>query len=70
MRSAGLGVRSGPARLLEQGRRMLRAAGLASDAELDALIARLTAIPRSQDYCSAGLDLAAVGQKPAAPLPG
>ena len=70
VRSAGLGVKSGPARLLEQGRRMLRAAGLASDAELDALIARLTAIPRSQDYCSAGLDLAAVGQKPAAPLPG
>lgn len=58
-------VPAGPERLLEQGRRLLRAAGLASDAELDALIARLAAIPRSQDFCSAGLDIAAVGHKPA-----
>jgi SAM-dependent methyltransferase len=71
----GLGVRSlepeqrsGPARLLEQGRRILRAASLASDTEIEALIARLDAIARSQDYCSAGVDLATVGRKPAAPL--
>jgi SAM-dependent methyltransferase len=58
----------GPARLLEQGRRTLRAAGVADDAAIDALVARLAAIPRSQDFCSAGVDLAAVGRKPA-PVP-
>lgn len=58
---------AGPQRLLEQGRRILRAAGVVTDAELDALIARLVASRRSQDYCSAGLDLAAVGHK-ATPL--
>ncbi|HEY7834658.1 MAG TPA: methyltransferase domain-containing protein [Ktedonobacterales bacterium] len=56
---------SGPDGLLLQGRRLLRAAGLISDAELDALAARLAASARSPDYCSAGLDLVAVGQKPA-----
>jgi SAM-dependent methyltransferase len=61
---------AGPERLLEQGRGLLRAAGLISDAELDHLIARLAAIPRSQDYCSAGVDLAVVGTKPAPPLVG
>jgi SAM-dependent methyltransferase len=60
--------RSGPERLLEQGRRILRAAGLASDAEIDTLVARLGAVHQSLDYCSAGLDLAAVGRKPATPL--
>ena len=55
---------AGPARLLEQGRRMLRAEGIVAEPELDALIARLDAIPRSQDYCSAGIDFAAVGEKP------
>jgi SAM-dependent methyltransferase len=60
----GLGERHGPERLLEQGRQVLRSASLTTDAELDALIARLAAIPRSQDYCSAGVDFAAVGQKP------
>jgi SAM-dependent methyltransferase len=57
----------GPERLLEQSRRLLRASGLASDHELDELIARLTAIPRSQDFFSAGMDFAAVGLKPSAP---
>lgn len=55
----------GPERLLEQGRRILRGAGLITDADLNELIARLAAIPRSPDYCSAGIDLAVVGQKPA-----
>jgi SAM-dependent methyltransferase len=59
------GASAGPERLLEQGRDLLRAAGLISDAELDHLIARLAAIPRSQDYCSAGVDLAVVATKPA-----
>lgn len=63
--SGGGGETDGPHRLLEQGRRLLRTAGLVTDAELDALIARLVASRRSQDYCSAGLDLAAVGHKPA-----
>jgi hypothetical protein len=43
----------------------LRAAGLIGDADLDALVARLVALRRSPDYCSAGLDFAALGQKPA-----
>jgi SAM-dependent methyltransferase len=55
----------GPERLLEQGRGLLRGAGLTTDAALDHLIARLAAIPRSQDYCSAGVDLTVVGAKPA-----
>jgi SAM-dependent methyltransferase len=63
--TADMGAIAGPERLLEQGRGLLRAAGLTSDAELDHLIARLAAIPRSQDYCSAGVDLAVVGAKPA-----
>jgi SAM-dependent methyltransferase len=54
----------GPERLLEQARALLRAASLATDTALDDLIARLGAIPRSQDYCSAGLDFVAVGRKP------
>ncbi|HEV2237010.1 MAG TPA: methyltransferase domain-containing protein [Ktedonobacterales bacterium] len=62
------GASAGPERLLEQGRGLLRAAGLATDADLDHLIARLAAIPRSQDYCSLGVDLAVIGAKPAPPL--
>lgn len=54
----------GPARLVEQGRRLLRRAG-ADDTELDALITRLAAIPRHPEYFSAGMDFAAVGMKPA-----
>lgn len=56
---------AGPERLLLQGRRLLRAAGLIGDAELDALVARLAALRQSPDYCSAGLDFSAIGQKPA-----
>lgn len=59
---------AGPEGLLIQGRRLLRAAGLISDMELEDLMARLAALRRSQDYCSAGLDLVAVGQKPAPEL--
>jgi SAM-dependent methyltransferase len=64
------GTIAGPERLVEQGRGLLRAAGLTSDAALDHLIARLAAIPRSQDYCSAGVDLAVVATKPAPRLVG
>lgn len=59
---------AGPEALLLQGRSLLRAAGVIGDEDIDALVARLAAIPRSQDYCSAGLDLVAVGQKPAPAL--
>jgi SAM-dependent methyltransferase len=54
---------SGPERLLEQGRPLLRRAGIIDDASLDDLIARLAALQRSQDYCSTGVDLAAVAEK-------
>lgn len=54
---------AGPEGLLLQGRRLLRAAGLINDAGLDALVARLAALRRSPDYCSAGLDFAAIGEK-------
>jgi SAM-dependent methyltransferase len=64
------GGSAGPERLLEQGRGLLRAAGLTTDADLDHLIARLAAVPRSPDYCSAGVDLAVVGTKPAPRLVG
>ncbi|HYM28345.1 MAG TPA: methyltransferase domain-containing protein [Steroidobacteraceae bacterium] len=67
---ADAGTGAGPERLLEQGRGLLRAAGLVSDGELDHLIARLDAIPRSQDYCSAGVDLAVLATKPAPRLVG
>ena len=59
---------SGPARLLEQGRTLIRVAGLASDAELDLLIARLSAIRRHPEYFSGGADFAVAGIKPAPPL--
>lgn len=54
----------GPARLLEQGRTLIRQAGLASDAELDALIARLTGLRRHPEYFSGGADFAVSGVKP------
>jgi SAM-dependent methyltransferase len=60
----------GPSRLLEQGRHMLRTAGLTTDDDLDALIERLDAIPRARDYCSAGVDFVAVGEKPYPRPPG
>ncbi|MGZ6390788.1 MAG: class I SAM-dependent methyltransferase [Ktedonobacterales bacterium] len=56
---------TGPARLLAQGRALIRGAGLADDAAIDALIARLDAIQHHPEYCSAGLDLTAVAVKPA-----
>jgi SAM-dependent methyltransferase len=57
-------VASGPWRLLEQGRSLLRSAGLIDDQALDVLIGRLQALRRSQDYCSAGVDVVAAAQKP------
>ena len=57
------GAHAGPERLLEQSRHLLRQAGLISDLELDRLIDRWAALARSQDYFSAGVDLAAVGMK-------
>lgn len=63
-RDGGAHESPGPERLIEQGRRLLRQAG-ADDARLDALIARLAAIPRHPEYFSAGMDFAAVGIKPA-----
>lgn len=62
-------VSTGPARLLAQGRALIRSAGIADDATIDALIARLDAIQRHPEYCSAGLDLTAVAVKSAASLP-
>ncbi len=62
-------ISTGPARLLAQGRALIRSAGVADDAAVDALIARLDAIQRHPEYCSAGLDLTAVAIKPAAGLP-
>jgi len=59
---------TGPARLIEQGRPMLRQAG-ADDAQLDTLIQRLEAIPRHPEYFSAGLDFAAAAIKPAPSWP-
>lgn len=61
-------ILTGPARLVEQGRALLRRAG-ADDARLDALIARLQAIPRHPEYFSAGLDFSAAAIKPAPSLP-
>jgi len=56
---------TGPPRLLEQGRTLIRRAGLASDAELDALIARLSALRRHAEYFSGGVDFSVVAVKPA-----
>lgn len=55
---------AGPGRLLEQGRGLLRTAGLADDAALDALIARLKAVRHNPEYFSAGMDFVAAGVKP------
>lgn len=60
---------TGPARLLTQGRSLIRSAGLAGDAALDSLIARLGAVQRHPEYCSAGLDLTAVAVKAAVSIP-
>lgn len=60
----------GPARLLEQGRALIRGAGLATDAELDALIARLSSMRRHPEYFSGGADFAVSGIKPAATIIG
>lgn len=57
----------GPARLLGQGRPVLRAAGVPDD-EVDAITARLAAIARHPEYFSAGMDFAAAGVKPAPAL--
>jgi SAM-dependent methyltransferase len=54
---------SGPGRLLEQARALVRQSGAATDDELDALIARLDAVVRHPEYFSAGLDFAAAGLK-------
>lgn len=59
-----------PARLLEQGRALIRGAGLATDAELDVLIARLSAIRQHPEYFSGGADFAVSGIKPAATIIG
>ena len=59
---------TGPARLVTQGRTLLRRAG-ADDARLDALIARLDSIPRHPEYFSAGLDFSGAAVKPAPALP-
>lgn len=56
---------AGPARLLEQGRTLIRGAGLAGDADLDALIARLSAVRRHPEYFSGGADFAISAIKPA-----
>ncbi len=60
---------TGPARLLEQGRSLLRSSGVADDATLDALIARLEAIHRHPEYFSAGMDFAVSARKPAPTVP-
>lgn len=60
----GEGVK-GPGRLLEQARALVRANGVATDAEIDELVARLAAVRRHPEYFSAGVDFAAVGVKPA-----
>lgn len=60
----------GPGRLLDQARPLLRRAGLATDDQIDALIARLDAARRHPEYFSAGLDFAAAAVKPAPRLPG
>lgn len=66
--NSAVALTTGPARLLAQGRALIRGAGIADDATVDALIARLDAIQRHPEYCSAGLDLTAVAVKPAASL--
>jgi SAM-dependent methyltransferase len=61
---------TGPGRLLQQARPLLRSAGIADDATLDDLIARLDAIQRHPEYFSAAMDFTAVARKPAPPLSG
>lgn len=66
--NSAVALTTGPARLLAQGRALIRGAGIADEGAVDALIARLDAIQRHPEYCSAGLDLTAVAVKPAASL--
>jgi len=61
---------TGPGRLLDQARPLLRRTALATDDQIDALIARLAAARRHPEYFSAGVDFAAVAVKPASRLPG
>jgi SAM-dependent methyltransferase len=61
---------TGPGRLLDQARPLLRRAGLATDDQIDALIARLAAARHHPEYFSAGVDFAAAAVKLAPPLPG
>ncbi|MGH2516470.1 MAG: methyltransferase domain-containing protein [Ktedonobacterales bacterium] len=63
----GDGALMGPARLIQQGRALLRQAGV-EDARLDALIQRLHSIPRHPEYFSAGLDFSAIAIRPAPSL--
>lgn len=60
---------TGPGRLLEQGRVILRQSGAATDAEIDELIARFAALQCHPEYFSAGVDFAAVAIKPAPEWP-
>ena len=55
---------TGPGRLLDQGRTLLRQSGAATDAEIDELIARFAALQRHPEYFSAGVDFAAIAIKP------
>lgn len=55
---------TGPERLIEQARTLLRRANLADDDALDTLIARLTATRHHPEYFSAGIDFAAIAVKP------
>lgn len=60
---------TGPGRLLDQGRPLVRQSGTSSDGEIDELIARFTALRRHREYFSAGVDFAAVATKPAPEWP-
>jgi SAM-dependent methyltransferase len=61
--SGGSETPTGPARLIEQGRAVLRQAG-ADDAQLNALIERWESVARHPEYFSAGLDFSAAAVKP------
>lgn len=62
--SARGGEITGPGRLLEQGRPLLRRSGLVNDATLDNLITRFAEARRHPEHFSAGMDFAAAGRKP------
>jgi SAM-dependent methyltransferase len=67
---ADLGGITGPGRLLDQARPLLRRASLATDDQIDTLVARLAAARRHPEYFSAGVDFAAAAVKLAPRLPG